>query len=139
MLTAAAAFAGRLLGGLSWKWLLAAALAAAGAGLWIHVKTIEADRLAAEKALMARDLASAVDAAEMNAAAMRRLRAQAARDLAAVTAERDAHAARLARLNLIGRKIDDAPESDDGPVAPVLGAALDGLRRELAAPGRDED
>lgn len=60
------------------------------------------------------------------------------RTILALTAERRAYELRVARLAPIRRKIANAPNAEDGPVAPVLRDALDGLRTNQAGdPGGD--
>ncbi|MEQ8226752.1 MAG: hypothetical protein RIA64_01600 [Rhodospirillales bacterium] len=60
------------------------------------------------------------------------------RTILALTAERRAYELRVARLAPIRRKIANASDAEDGPVAPVLRDALDGLRTNQAGdPGGD--
>lgn len=58
--------------------------------------------------------------AQANAAAFDAAMAQRDRDLHTVTKERDDTVRRLNNLSQARKEIADAPESDDGPVAPVL-------------------
>ena len=97
------------------------AIAAVVAG-WLYVS-----HLRAEVARLGHDLTTAEQAAETNAAAIVTIRQDSERKLAALAEERDALAQRAARVVVIKERISRAPQSDDGPVAPVLCSALDGL------------
>lgn len=61
--------------------------------------------------------------------ALSALEADRARTVAALEAVNLAQKARADALHILVTEIDHAPESDDGPVAPVLRHALDGVRR----------
>lgn len=141
--------AGGLLGG--WKkWALVglAVLAVAGYVLLLRAQVAEA-RLDAAQAQHRAALWEG--AAETNRKALDRLRADTERAQAEMAATHRAALARLERRTRILQEIADAPETDDGPLAPVLSRALERLRqqgagnsdqgrvREAGNPGRPVD
>ena len=82
---------------------------------------------------------AAVKQARENAQAVITVQDKAQRDLAAVVAERNSLEERTERVRIIVKEIENAPRSDDGPIAPVLRNAahfIDSLRE---APNRDPD
>ncbi len=104
-------------------------LAALAAG-WLYV-----GHLRTEVARLGDDLAIAERAARTNAAAVDAIRKDAERKLAVLAEERDELAQRNARVVIIKEKISRAPQTDDGPVAPVLCTAVDGLWGAAPAAG----
>lgn len=106
--------------------LVVAALAAG----WLYV-----GHLRTEVARLGDDLAIAERAARTNAAAVDAIRKDAERKLAVLAEERDELAQRNARVVIIKEKISRAPQTDDGPVAPVLCTAVDGLWGAAPAAG----
>jgi len=117
-----------LLGGaasmvLPWRWILGGVVALSAAALYFYV-----GHLRAENERLAKDVAIAVDAANRNAQALIAMDEFHAFAVATLSAERDAFAHRVKVQSNIQREIDHAPSTDDGPVAPVLARALDGLR-----------
>ncbi len=124
----------------AWNWrglILPALLAVAAFVAFAYVSGLRAERdaLAADKARLEASLATAVQAAQDNAAAYDRLKADAAKAVAALEAERAALERRTRRTATLRQEVDRAPQTDDGPVAPVLSRALDGLRRAAAGGG----
>lgn len=118
-------------------WLLAnwrlvvwglAALAAAGAVWWV---TGMRSDLAAERA----DNARLRDTLATERAARAALVQERDRIVASMESAARAAAARAERVTQLREEIARAPDSDDGPVAPVLRSALDGLRQPDAAAG----
>lgn len=109
--------------------LVGVAVAAVVAG-WLYVA-----HLRGEVARLGEDLTTAEHAAKTNAEAVVILRQDAERKLAALTEERDAAVQRAAHVVVIKERIHRAPQSDDGPVAPVLCTALSGLWGDTPAPG----
>ena len=77
-----------------------------------------------------KELKDAVKTANENAAALEEAKEQAARTLAIVVRERDEARERSQEVREIIRIVEAAPDMDDAPVAPVLGIALDSLRRD---------
>ena len=111
-----------MMAGLYLRLALAAGLLAAGLAGWLYVT-----HLRAEVARLGADLTTVEHVAETNAAAVVAIRQDSERKLAALAKERDSLAQRAARIVVIKERINRAPQSDDGPVAPVLCSALDGL------------
>lgn len=112
---------GLLLG--NWRLVaIGAAVLAAGAAAW-WVQGIRADlaQTEMERAVLEASLRDSLAAMQ-----------QAERDhksaLEALEAAEATAAQRGKVLARLKQEIDRAPDTDDGPVAPVLGAALDGLR-----------
>ena len=118
-------------------WLIVGALATAVAGAGgvyvMHLRASNAE-LEANYTRLGSELAKAMTAADANRFAYERARADAiAANEALARAGRDvaAAAATAARLQ---ERIDNAPDTDDGPVAYIILHTLDGLR---AAQGRN--
>lgn len=121
--------------------LIAIGLAVAAAlGLWWYVDHLQGRAEAAEARAIRLEvgLNEAVADASANAQAFEQLKVDNERTIAAVERERDSLSRRAARVRVIVKEIERAPDSDDGPVAPVLRRALDRLRGDGAA-GGDED
>ena len=111
---------------LGFPWIKIAATAALVIALvlgWHHYKAVEA-----ENAQLLSSLTVARAAATANAVAAADIKRQAEKDLIAVALQRDVLAVRTQNINIIKGKVDNAPKSDNADVAPVLRAALDGLR-----------
>ena len=66
--------------------------------------------------------------ADANIAALEVVKADLARQEIIAAKAKDAERKRTAELNAAKKRIQDAPTTDDGPVAPVLRDALDRLR-----------
>jgi hypothetical protein len=118
--------------------MIAVGLAAAAAPVaWIYISRLQsrAERAETEVVRLGQDLDAAVHAADANAQAVERAKQDAALTIAALERERNALAARGERVQVIYKEITRAPESDDGPVAPVLARTLDSLRGTTAAQG----
>jgi F0F1-type ATP synthase epsilon subunit len=98
-------------------------LVAALGGGYLYVSRLHAQVDAAES--LAANATAAAAAAE---AALARAQRDHARAVAALEAERAAAEKRSAELREARRKVEAAPEADDGPVAPVLRDALEALR-----------
>lgn len=119
-----------LLGGWKkWALLGLAVLAVAGYVLLLRAQVAEA-RLDAAQAQHRAALWQ--DAAETNRQALDRLRADTEKAQAEMAATHRAALARLERRTRILQEIADAPETDDGPLAPVLSRALERLRGQAA-------
>lgn len=121
--------------------LIAIGLAAVAVlGLWLYVSHLQsrAERAEQEAARLSENLETATRVAVANAQAVEQAKQEAARTIAALERERDAMAERGERVRIIYKEIAHAPESDDGPVAPVLARTLDRLR-DPAAQGGDRD
>jgi len=99
-------------------------------GLWLYINGLNADieTLKAQKAIAQKNLAIASEVARRNAESAQRLLEDAKRREAALMRERDAYAARAAHLHSMIGEIKNAPEVENGPVAPVLRDTLDRLR-----------
>lgn len=114
------------------------AVAALVGWFWLQSVLSDRDRLEAEKAALETDLRMVGDVADANRRAFEEAQAEHQRALAAIEAERKAYASRLARIQTIREEIDRAPDTDDGPVAPVLRGALERLRGiDAGAPGNN--
>lgn len=122
---------GVAMGVLPWRWILGGVAAVGVLGLWLYVSHLQDknDRLAV-------DLAGAIQTNNENVEVLNRLAAHNARVVQALTLERDALSQRLRVVSNIRSEIDHAPQSDDGPVAPVLSRVLERLR---LAQGGDAD
>ena len=109
------------------KLVMAAIAAAALLGGFFWIKSVIAERDAAEA--RAQTLTVQLNEAERinreNVLASERIQVATDKKLAAVTRERDAFAGRTARLNRFFDEVRNAPDSDDGPVAPVMQRALE--------------
>lgn len=126
-MTAALAIVARALawiGGLGPRgWIaLGGGAALAAGGLWISA--LRADN---------RDLAAAAYRLEAALAASEATSAARARAIDALTALAEADAARGRALDTSIREAEDADESDNGAVAPVLERALERVRQRAAA------
>ena len=114
----------------NWRVLAAAAITATAVGVWLYVSHLKAELVAettrAQQAETYGDLAG--QAADINAKAVEATKAGYERDLARLKTVYEDRIARQAQTTSILKVIDDAPDSDDGPVAPVLRRALDSLR-----------
>ena len=118
--------------------MVAVGLAAASAlAAWLYISHLQsrAERAETEVVRLGQDLEAAVHAADANAQAVERAKQDAALTIAALERERNALAERGERVQVIYKEIARAPESDDGPVAPVLARTLDGLRGSTAQGG----
>lgn len=104
------------------KLILYALLAVAAAAGWLYVAGLRG-----EVARLSGDLELAERTARHNAAAADAIRKDAERKLAVLAEERDALAQRSARVVIVKEKISRAAPTEDGPVAPVVCHALDGL------------
>lgn len=122
-------FLGLLGGAIPWRLvaLIAGALAAVAVFLFV-VGTIK------ENGKLKVDLTQAVETSNANAAAAEAQRLETARiqDVADGAAKTKIIIRRVADVKR--KEIVDAPPSDDGPLAPVLRRALDGLQRREDAP-----
>lgn len=77
---------------------------------------------------------------DQNVAAIEAIKEDLRRQAKVAADAKDAERKRTAELNAAKRKIQDAPKTDDGPVAPVLRNALDGLRSDVGdAPTNSAD
>ena len=120
------------------KLVMAAIAAAVLLGGFLWIKGVLAERDAAEA--RAQTLAVQINEAERinreNVLAAERIQVATDRKLAAVTRERDAFADRTAKLNRFFDEVRNAPDSDDGPVAPVMQRALERMwgGREASGP-----
>lgn len=124
-----AAIAGKaagLLGG--WKKWVAIGAAFAGVALFAYVQTLRLAARAAELELVQRERDQAIELAETNAEAARQIRAHAVHTIKALEATAAAAAARARRHETIRSGVLNAPDADDGPVAPVLQRVFDELR-----------
>lgn len=119
-----------MIAGLSLRLAAIGLVVAALAAGWLYVA-----HLRGEVTRLGDDLTTAEHAARANAAAADAIRRDAERKLAVLAEERDALAQRAARVVVIKEKISRAPQTDDGPVAPVLCTALDGLWGTAPAAG----
>lgn len=81
-----------------------------------------------------KEFAGAKATADANVAAVARLKADLARQEAIKAKELMAERKRAADLKTALKRIQDAPKTDDGPVAPVLRNALDGLQPPVGNP-----
>ena len=72
--------------------------------------------------------------ADANIAALDAVKADLARQEIIAAKAKEAERKRTVELNAAKRKIQDAPKTDDGPVAPVLRNALDGLQPPVGNP-----
>ena len=113
-----------------------AAIVGAGIYLWKVNYTIRDQR--AELRVATADTRVAVEANRQFAAELEKLRQMTRRATDAIEAERLALEERLRALSEIRKEIDNAPDADDGPVAPVLGDTLDRLRGLSGADGSDQ-
>ena len=124
----------------AWRYrtIVAIATLAAGIAVWevrLRLARAELEATEARLELTNEDLEEAVRVNAVTAASLDYLRARSAETVAVLAAERDALAARSTKVRIIEREIFNAPQSDDGPLAPVLSRALDGLRRPSAEGG----
>jgi len=117
-------------GGVPLRLILIGLAAVAALGLWLYV-----GHLQDENNRLRGDLAVALDAAEQNVKALAAANRHTVSVINALTAERDAFAARVKQLTKIRSEVNHAPQSDDGPVAPVLARVLDSLRNAKAGAG----
>jgi hypothetical protein len=122
-----------LLGG---RTLMLAGVGIALVAGWLWLDHLLVDRAALQATNAAHvaelDRLQAID--DENQRTIQRQQADAAKALAAAAAERDRALQRLAALTALAKEIDNAPEKDrQRSVGSVLGAALDGLRRQRAA------
>ena len=121
-----------LLGNLKWLLVGAAVAALIAAGL------VMLDRLADARADAVHWRAETTTWQRANEAtlqALDRFKAEAARAEEALRQEAAAARARVKIVTIIKKEIADAPDSDNGPVAPVLGRALNRLRERQAPDG----
>jgi len=111
----------------NWKVIAAVVgvVALLGAGWGVRSYMAEHDRLKVANALYA----TAIDD---NLAALAELKADYAEALAVVERERTVSLARARRLEELKKDIHNATDDEDGPVAPVLGGLIDGLRSKAA-------
>lgn len=79
-------------------------------------------------------LTAAKNVNDQNMAAIEAIKADLQRQAGIAAAAQAAERKRTAELNAAKRKIQDAPKTDDGPVAPVLRNALDGLQPPVGNP-----
>lgn len=122
-----------LLGLLSyWKVALAVVVVVALAGGAWGIRSYMA-----EHELMKKDIARKDDVIRENVQALATMTQQHAITVRVLEDERAVAERRSVELNQIRREIANAPDSDDGPVAPVLSRALERLRPE--APAADQD
>lgn len=114
-----------------------AGIALAAVGAWALHYAGENARLTANAAVQAEQLDRLQKVNADNAAALDAFKAEAAKNAAAIAADRDAAIERAAKHRTLYEGIAHAKPKDDGPTAPVLRAALDGLRQHPAgaAPG----
>lgn len=119
-----------LLGSKAILYAAAAAVLAAiiGAAYLSYQHTLaQMQALAAANAVQAQQLTQAQAVNQANVAQVAQIKASSAATVAALASETAALAARLHRSAALNQEITDAPATDDGPVAPVLRRALDGL------------
>lgn len=108
---------------------LAATVAVAAYFYIAHLRArAEQAELRASVAEDQRDKAIEVNA--VNERAAREMKIAHEAELAAVSADRDAALRRANRVRTIREDVIRAPDSEDGPMAPVLRRALNGLRQE---------
>lgn len=94
------------------------------------IKALRAENQAARAALD-----DAIAAAQRNANTIQRERELAEKAIRDMAARYEERMARGREKEDAIREIEVAPPSDDGPIAPVLGRALDRLRQQQAAGG----
>lgn len=127
-----------LMGILNFRWLLIGAIVitTVGGGYW-YVSNLQDENAALEEAnsILRAELFQAIDAAEQNRMEVERVKEESLRQIRSVKKERDRMIKRAKRFQSLLGEIRHAPESDDGPVAPVLGNTLDRLRNEHAKDG----
>ena len=121
-----------LLGNL--KWLLIGA----GVAVLVVAGLVMLDRLADARADAVHWRAETETwkrANEANLQALDRFKVEAARAEVVLRQEAAAARERVRVVTIIKKEVADAPETDNGPVAPVLGRALDRLRERQAPDG----
>jgi hypothetical protein len=94
---------------------------------WFYI-----NHLRAENNCLQADVAQAIDAAIQNAAALVYEQKHTVAVVDALANERATLLARIDRLTETRKDINRAPQSDDGPVAPVLARTLDSLQNAQA-------
>lgn len=116
-----------------WPYIAMGLLAVVIGILWLRLDTVSAERDSAE-------LREGVlrDAHNEALQVWDAIEAERERALAALEAAEEAADSRARTINRLKLEIARAPDADDGPVAPVLGRALDGLRADGRAPGGAE-
>ena len=127
---------GAIFGPLTAKLIGAAVIAAAVLGLYLYVAHLRAviRQDEANLAAQAQQLDQLQQINRDNLAELEQIKAAAARQIAALEADRIATEQRATDANAVKKEIVNAPPSDDGPVAPVLGRALQRMFGGTGAP-----
>jgi hypothetical protein len=114
---------GLLGGAIPWRVILVAGIAAAAFGIWLTILS-QAKQIGA----LTKDRDAAIATADQNAKIAETQRAEFNRVQSILDAA-EAEKIKLRDRSTARRKvINDAPKTDDGPIAPVLRRSLDGLR-----------
>lgn len=128
-----------MIGWITGNWIrlipyIAILLGVFGAWAYIHHQTAQIEALQANLTQSRANTATAETAAHANAAALGVAIKQHAADMAAINKHYAAQAAINKAADRLLEYVNNAPETDDGPIAPVLLRALNGLCESTSNP-----